>query len=383
MPKDIEAKNSQEKDKPFDNTKQPALFVIQDKGDGETVFCDVNDTFLRITGYRKDEIVGKRKVQDILAQPEGDDQDLIRIHQDVVSRAPRTPTSGSIPWESLFRPFRSRLKRKDGKSLKIEGVLVGVRCNQQPTSLGSFCVETTNADIVLKLAERLADGDLVGRKIMHEINNALTGVLTFNKLLQRELTSDVVTPGKLAILRDYAGLVEKTAIRTRDLTKGFFRFRQQEPTRLSRKDLSQIIGAALEALQVSLDLDEVRIISAYDPCLPPVLCDAKRLEQAFLQVLQNAVEAMEGSGEVRIDTLFEPDESHVRVIITDQGPGIRDELGDAIFEPFVTTKTGEDGVGLGLGLFVARMIFKQHGGSIAHQSPESQGAVFVITLPIV
>jgi signal transduction histidine kinase len=123
----------------------------------------------------------------------------------------------------------------------------------------------------------------------------------------------------------------------------------------------------------------VRITTALDAALPPVLGDANALQQVLLNLLTNAREAMTGGGEIRIET--GPDRErpgHLRLVVADTGPGIPAADFPHLFEPFYTTKPS----GTGLGLAVSYGIVQDHRGTIDVQSALGQGATFALTFPI-
>jgi signal transduction histidine kinase len=123
--------------------------------------------------------------------------------------------------------------------------------------------------------------------------------------------------------------------------------------------------------------NRIRLIKDYGD-LPEIECDPGRIGQVFLNILINAVQAIEGEGEIRIRTWREGDT--VRIAIRDNGKGIAAEFRSRIFDPGFTTKSVDSGTGLGL--FICRRIVRQHGGRIDVESEERKGASFTITLPI-
>jgi len=121
---------------------------------------------------------------------------------------------------------------------------------------------------------------------------------------------------------------------------------------------------------------KVRVHRRLSPDLPKLNAVADQLTQVFLNLIVNAVEAMPGGGDLAITTLH--DEGHVRVRISDTGPGLNAEEAKRIFEPFYTTKRS----GTGLGLAVSYGIIQRHGGEITVDSAPGRGATFIVSLPV-
>jgi signal transduction histidine kinase len=111
-----------------------------------------------------------------------------------------------------------------------------------------------------------------------------------------------------------------------------------------------------------------------------IIADKQRLEQAVLNIIKNALDAMPGGGTIGISSREDVDNKLIEIRIQDTGIGIEPETARKIFDPFFTTK--EDGKGSGLGLFVAREIVEEHEGNIRVESVEGEGTTFVIRLPM-
>jgi two-component system NtrC family sensor kinase len=125
-------------------------------------------------------------------------------------------------------------------------------------------------------------------------------------------------------------------------------------------------------------ISEIEISTSYAQDLPLVYCDFKRLQQAIVNLILNAFEAMPNGGVLSVSTEFIRDQSLVAITISDTGTGIPAEDLEKIFEPFITSKA--EGKGVGLGLSVAYGIIRQHQGEIHVQSEVGKGTTFVIHL---
>ena len=132
-----------------------------------------------------------------------------------------------------------------------------------------------------------------------------------------------------------------------------------------------LVGARQRGVRTSLELDR---------SVPPVFVDHVQIQQVVLNLVRNAVEAMEGveRRELVVATRTVPDQEMAEVIVADSGPGIAPELADRLFQPFVTTKK----TGMGLGLSICREIVEAHHGRLTTTPGSPRGTVFRMTLPI-
>ncbi|MBM3132703.1 MAG: GHKL domain-containing protein, partial [Chloroflexi bacterium] len=145
--------------------------------------------------------------------------------------------------------------------------------------------------------------------------------------------------------------------------------------------VNAVVESALQLRDSELRRNRVEVELVLEPDLPDVLVDPQQLQQVFLNLIDNAVQAMAEShtggrltvGTSRVD-------HHLRITFTDDGPGIPSKLRDQVFESFFTT--AEDSQRLGLGLAICRRLLRSHGGSIRAEDSDGCGAILVIELPI-
>ena len=142
-------------------------------------------------------------------------------------------------------------------------------------------------------------------------------------------------------------------------------------------DLNALLRRIFDATAPTLEASGVRLTTALAEGLPPVAGDADRLQQVFINLFNNALDAMRAGGELRVETAREA--SAVRVDFSDTGTGMTEEVRAHIFDPLYTTK--ERGRGTGLGLVVVRQVVQEHGGRIEVESAPGQGARFRLTFP--
>jgi two-component system NtrC family sensor kinase len=232
--------------------------------------------------------------------------------------------------------------------------------------------ERRNLQAQLLEAEKISALGVLVAGVAHELNNPLTSVLGYAELLGAG-EADPRRREKLGHLgrqaRRAAEIVQKLALFAR-LGEG-----EKKPV-----DLNEVVGRVLEFLAENLLARGIDVERRLASPLPRVLADVSQMHQVLLQLLSNAVRALETVGQGRrivIETRLE--RGLVRLTVRDNGPGVPAGQVDRIFLPFFTTK--EVGTGPGLGLSICYGIVKAHGGRIRVESPPEGGAAFVIDLP--
>jgi two-component system NtrC family sensor kinase len=169
---------------------------------------------------------------------------------------------------------------------------------------------------------------------------------------------------------------EDGAQRTRDIVLGLRNFSRLDEAERKEVDIHEGLDNTLRLLSGELK-NRVRVIKKYGP-LPKVICFPSQLNQVFMNVLTNAAQAIDGEGEVTIETIQVGSEVQVR--ITDTGRGMSPAVLEKVFDPFFTTKAESKGTGLGMSISYG--IIQKHGGRIEVRSVEGQGSTFTIILPI-
>ncbi len=235
--------------------------------------------------------------------------------------------------------------------------------------------------------EKMASIGKMAAVLAHEINNPLSGILTYAKLLRKWIDREELDRQKTAgegvrryrEICDSLDLVASESRRCGDLVKNLLAFSRTTPINLQATDLNEVVRRSLRLVQHQLDLASIQIQLQLDPALPRVLCDAAQIEQVLLALVMNALDALPQGGNVWLTTSPSRQDNHVRIVVRDDGSGIAPEILPHLFEPFLTTK--ETGRGVGLGLAISRSILERHSGSIEVQSDVGRGTTFTVTLP--
>ncbi|MBU1750234.1 MAG: GAF domain-containing protein [Chloroflexi bacterium] len=231
-------------------------------------------------------------------------------------------------------------------------------------------LKRTQAQLV-QAAKMAAIGQLAAG-VAHEINNPLTGILGFAQLLSRkDLGSDTLVEEGLSV-------IAKEAVRARDIVRGLLDFARQSEFQRQPADINQVIQETLALVRQQLEHNHIVVTESYATGLPLMSLDVSRMKQVFLNLINNAIQAMPQGGTLGVSIMRVEDEVQIRV--ADTGVGIPDRHLSHIFEPFFTTKPV--GQGTGLGLSVSLGILQDHGGRIEVESEEGQGSTFTVWLPM-
>lgn len=216
-----------------------------------------------------------------------------------------------------------------------------------------------------------AAGQLVA-DVAHEVNNPLMaiGALTDQHLgdqtLPRELRADLE-------------LIRRQARRAGQLLQGLLRFVRSSEPHVGPVDVNAVLQHAVELVAYQFGVEEITLDWQLDARLPAATGDAGRLEQVFVNLLSNAVQAMRAVPPPRRLVIgSRHHEGRVLVSVSDSGPGIAPGMRDRLFRPFATSKGT---AGTGLGLYISRKIVRDLGGDLWHE-PQAQGARFVVALPV-
>lgn len=192
------------------------------------------------------------------------------------------------------------------------------------------------------------------------------------KAFQQEIDLDELTNDIIHMMKD----VKVGAERTAEIVLGLKNFSRLDDASVVISDIHEGLNSTLVILGSQLK-EGIEVVKNYDKDLEPIQCYPGLLNQVFMNILSNAVQAMNGTGVITIKTVSEGE--NLSIAIKDDGPGIPEEVLQKVFDPFYTTK--DIGKGTGLGLSITYGIVEKHNGSIHVQSKLGQGAEFIITLP--
>jgi len=268
--------------------------------------------------------------------------------------------------ERLFRITTAPLRDRDGAVGEI------VELAQEITQ------QKQEQERMLRAGQLAAVGELASN-IAHEVNNPITIMSAKARLLLSRYRDQL--PEKVT---DDLNKIVQLADRVGGIARGLLDYSRPSHGVRALLDVREPLEKAIELARQRLRTDGVRIVTQTSDDLPRLSANANELEQVFLNLLINAIDAMPERGEIRVTTWCEAAESAdfdhwVCISVTDTGAGIPSDDLDRLFEPFFTTK--KDGKGTGLGLSICLGLVKSHGGELRAESKLGAGSTFMVRLP--
>jgi len=220
-------------------------------------------------------------------------------------------------------------------------------------------------------SEKLASIGMLAAGVAHEINNPLGGILSLTSLALEDLPNDEPARSNLEE-------VVRQSERCREIVKGLLEFSRQQEAGTDLVDVRLVLDDTLALMSKQALFLNVELSKHYDESVPSVLADRSQLQQVFMNIIMNAVQAMQARGTLTVE-VDAGGESPVEIRVSDTGCGIPAADIDKVFDPFYTTKP--EGEGTGLGLSIAYGIITRHNGTISVASKVGRGTVVTIRLP--
>jgi two-component system NtrC family sensor kinase len=312
-------------------------------------------------GYREDELIGHRLVDWV--EPS---------HRKDFEAALETTANGQ-----QVENLELQVRRSDGSMGHFSISLSPMRDEQSAVN-NVVVVMTDITDAVLLQAklshsERMATIGRLVSGVAHEVNNPLAAILGFTDLL-------LENPEVPLSAREDLKIILQETQRTKDIVQDLLSFARQRPVQREPVQVNAVLRQTIKLRSYDFASHGVEVSEEFDEMLAPALGDAQQLQQVFLNILNNAYDAVQEAGRRgRITIRTERGGNSVQVMVTDNGTGIADP--QHIFDPFYTTK--QPGKGTGLGLSICYGIVRAHGGEIqCWNNAESGGSTFVVRIPI-
>ena len=227
--------------------------------------------------------------------------------------------------------------------------------------------------------ETMASLGKMAAVVAHEINNPLSGILTYSKLIKKWVDRGEGDERKDQIIESL-NLITSESRRCGDLVKNLLSFSHAAPMNVQPTDINQVIKQCVQLVHHNLELTGIQLRLSLGEDLPLLQCDPAQVEQVLLALMVNAMDAMPRGGNLWLETKLGVGRAVALITVRDDGAGIPPEILPKVFEPFVTTK--EHNHGTGLGLAVSRSIIQRHSGTINLQSELGKGTTVIITLPV-
>ena len=228
--------------------------------------------------------------------------------------------------------------------------------------------------------EKMATIGKMAAVVAHEINNPLSGILTYAKLVRKWIERGEAQTTKRQDSEQCLNLIAEESRRCGDLVKNLLTFSRTAPMNQQTTDINTVVDRSLRLIAPQMEMKGIDVHPDLANELPRVQCDPGQIEQVVLALSMNALDAMPHGGNLWVTSRVRSDAKGIEIEVRDDGSGIPEDILPQIFEPFLTTK--ESGKSVGLGLAVSQNIIERHSGTIAVQSKAGKGTTFTVTLPL-
>lgn len=227
--------------------------------------------------------------------------------------------------------------------------------------------------------EKIASLGKLSLSVAHEINNPLSGILIYTKLVQKQLLNQEFEPGKKESVLKHLKMIEAETKRCGDIVKGLLDFSRKDQDFFEDKSLHQLLQDTFDLMSHSMKIAKISFYIDFSAKSDIVYCSPNQIKQACIAVLVNASEAVSENGEILIRTSNSVKDS-ITVDFVDNGSGISAEDIPHIFDPFFSSKHNARGTGLGLA--IVHGIVQSHEGKISVKSEQGKGTTISITFPL-
>lgn len=227
--------------------------------------------------------------------------------------------------------------------------------------------------------ERIASLGKLSSSVAHEINNPLSGVLTYTKLVNKHLRKLKVDDGEKISMTKYLKVIEKETKRCGEIVKGLLDFSRVDQLDYEPRHLHKILSETYYLMEHQMKIMNIIFKTRFSAQNDMVRCSENQIKQACIAIILNSSEAVFENGEIIMKT-SNTDDNHIKIEISDNGVGIAPEDIPHIFEPFFSAKQKASGIGLGLA--IVHGIVQSHNGNINVDSEPGKGTSIIITLPL-
>ena len=355
-----------------------------------------NEAYLRDMDYSLEDVVGRKchEVFQNIPSPCSNGDVTCPLSRAIQNRRPSQNVLTMKGKEGELHYFEVTIFpvwEKDGKVSKFVEISRNItdrkKQEEEITRHLEQMVEERTAE-VKKAHEKLIHQDKMASlgklsaSVVHEINNPIAGSLNLIMLIKRILEEEELSREEIEKFRQYLDLMEAETRRISRIVSNLLAFSRQSKMELKRVNLNNLIEKTLVLTSNLMKINGVKVETYLAPDLPEVVGSDDQLQQAFMNFISNAAEAMvptEG-GTLTIETRPIEQGDQVQVCFIDRGIGIPQEDVTKLFEPFFTTK--KKGNGVGLGLSVAYGIIQEHGGLIIVESEPGKGTTLDVRIPV-
>jgi len=323
-----------------------------------------NEGAERIYGYRKEEVLGKRLSDFLFPVDENLKVEEERLLSELMARVKE---GEAVPNVEVKR------KTKEGKEI-ITSMTISPLKDAEGKVVGAsrICKDITElkkAEERLTLAERLTSLGEISAGVAHELRNPLAGIKLNTQILLRKKDFPEKEKRLLESTQEGIEKIEK-------IVDDMLHFAKPRPSHFKEVEINRVVEDSLTIFQTKLKKGNISLEFLKSGGLPTVWIDTHQVQQVLINLMLNAIQAMEKGGTLTLRTFLDHGD-HVGIEVRDTGTGIPQSHLKKIFDPFFTTKSE----GTGLGLSITLKILESHGATIDVESREGEGAVFTIHLP--
>ena len=343
--------------------------------DREERILSVNPSLLRMLGYGGEKELLQKTLVDLFAPG-------------AAASFRKQLGGGQFGGRNRLLLYESSLAAADGRPVPVQVSAVGL--GETNPEIETICFFRDVREIVA-LEREVADQARIlhqdkmmslGRlaaSVVHEINNPLSGILNYLRLMARILARGPLDGGHQEKFGSYLELVEQETDRCSRIVSNLLTFSRKTPPSRELIDFVDLVERCLVLSRHKLNLHNIAVSHAVDNSLLPVHGDVNQLHQCIINLILNAIDAMPDGGTLDVSVRANPDSPGVVVSVKDSGIGISKADRRHIFEPFYTTK--DEGYGVGLGLSTVYGIMESHNGTVDVQSAPGRGTTFFLNLP--
>ena len=288
---------------------------------------------------------------------------------------------GVLPWILAFKVFRPltiiRRATEDiahGRFNRIEVVNTHDEMQQMMEAFNTMVRELERRQDQLVQSKKLSSLGTLTAGVAHQLNNPLNNIST-----SCQIAIDELADGDQAVLGKMLVNIDQETLRARDVVKGLLEFARARDFCLRPASLGELVQRTIRLVRSQIPAGIDLEVDIPEDLIVPM--DSQRIQEALLNLIINAGQAIAGPGRIAIRACLVDQGQSVELSVSDTGPGIAKEIQGQLFDPFFTTK--EEGQGTGLGLSVVYGIVQQHHGSISVDSTPGAGATFIVHLPVV
>jgi PAS domain S-box-containing protein len=321
-----------------------------------------NGALEEIYGLKREQAIGRRipevfhaemlyALREMMARSEWQADEPVNVYK---FRA-RSVDGRELTLNLSLAPLHTKTAEIEGTLVAIEDVTERVRLEEQ-----------------VQQSEKLSSIGLLAAGVAHEVNTPLTGISSYAQMLMQQVPES--DPRRQLLEK-----IHRQTSRASAIVNNLLNFSRVSDARLVEVNVNRVLDDTIQLLEAQLRNTQIEVVRDYADHLPPILGNAAKLQQVFMNLILNARDAMPHGGQLEIVT--EASDATAAISFRDTGTGISAENLSKIYDPFFTTK--QIGQGTGLGLAVSYGIIKDHGGHIQVESKPGEGTLFQITLPLV